>query len=132
MTTLTPPTITPTVLDRATLLSRATTLAEKTIFVPQLGGHVTIRELTGRERIDCNEGARTASEEGDTSDTALFNTLVVVAGLVSPQLALADAGVLAEQGKFGAIFDVAVQILALSEARATDLKSGDPAADATE
>lgn len=122
----------PILLDRETLLGRLTTLARKTIEVPQLGGSLKIRELTGRERVDANQAARTVSEDGDTFDSAFYNALVFVAGVEEPKLDMLDAQMLTEQGKGGVIYDVAVEILTLSEARATDMFPSNPAPDAAE
>lgn len=120
-----------TELTRTAVLSALTTLAESTVDIAALGGPVTIRELSARQRQQAQDAATAADPE--SPDNALYRAMVVQMGVIdhatqAPLLTPEDVAVLAN-GRDRVMQRLAVAILELSEALPGHLKSGSDPAD---
>ena len=112
------------IISRDQLL-KAIELRQITMFIPELGGDVTYRELTGQERLDANQAAIAPPADEDRPDNDMYRAHVVFFGLIEPQLTPDDVFAL-QKGRFLIVNDLANRILSLSEALPGDMKSGSP------
>jgi hypothetical protein len=130
-------------MDRATFMAAATRLHELEVESGALGlGHVWIRELTARQRVDALEGAYLRDTAGqilttdqgyNRYDDALYRAFILQASLISGAggdlvLTIEDVSDLASKGR-ECLRGVTDQVLSLSWLTKEQLFRGDPQAD---